>query len=102
MDKMSRIKLSKNSGYSLIELLAVIFIAGTLMSVMSPYAINWLRRQKIISFSKEMKEFVRLVKSEARRARAEAEARGSKRKGENKRVSVIGRDHRGGGRRGSQ
>ena len=68
-----RRSLSEKSGFSLIELVIVIFIAGFLTRITSPYAIQWLRRQQTISYLNEMKEFIRLVRGEARRWSASCE-----------------------------
>ncbi len=64
---------SKNSGFSLIELVLVIFIFGFLITITSPYAIQWLRRQQTISYLNEVKEFIGLVRGEARRWSASCE-----------------------------
>ena len=64
---------SKSSGFSLIELLLVIFIFGFLATITSPYAIQWLRRQQTTSYLNEVKEFIGLVKGEARRWNASCE-----------------------------
>ncbi len=73
MQTYSREIPSKNSGFSLIELLIVIFIFSILTTITSPYAIKWLRRQQTTSYLNEVKEFIGLVRGEARRWSASCE-----------------------------
>ncbi len=67
MNNQSRQNEKYVQAFTLVELLLVVFIAGILMRTSSPSAMEWLRRQQLKSYSNEMKEFIRLVRSEARR-----------------------------------
>tara|TARA_Y100001968_G_scaffold42160_1_gene32171 strand:- start:1147 stop:1728 length:582 start_codon:yes stop_codon:yes gene_type:complete len=54
-------------GFTIPEIIMVLFISVFLISISAPYAINWLRRQRTIVYANEMSEFMLLIKSEARR-----------------------------------
>ena len=61
-------KNKKNiSGFSLVELVVTVGIISTLSGLMLPSFLNWIRIERINSYTRELKEYFRVVRLEARR-----------------------------------
>lgn len=59
--------LKKSSGYSLVELIIVVGMISTLSGLLLPSFLNWVRAEKVNSYTRELREFLRVVRLEARR-----------------------------------
>ena len=63
---LGRDKLNK-SGFSLVELVLIVGIISTLSGLAVPSFLNWVRTEKVNSYTREVKEYFRVVRLEARR-----------------------------------
>ena len=54
-------------GFSLLELLVAISIISITSSLVIPFSLAWLRKEKVNAYTRELSEFFRLVRLEARR-----------------------------------
>ncbi len=55
------------SGFSLVELVIIVGIISTLSGIILPSSLNWLRAERVNSYTRELMEFLRIVRLEARR-----------------------------------
>lgn len=55
------------SGFSLIELIIIVGIISTLSGLALPSFLNWVRTERVNSYTREVKEYFRIVRLEARR-----------------------------------
>ena len=63
-----RMNFIKNeSGFSLLELVVCISIISIISSFVIPFSLSWLRTEKVNAYTRELSEFLRLMKIEARR-----------------------------------
>ena len=65
--KVKFLKDKFNYGFSLLELLVSISIISIISSMVVPYSLSWLRTEKVNSYTRELSEFFRLLRLEARR-----------------------------------
>lgn len=56
-----------NKGFTIVELIIVIAIAGILASIAAPSALKWVDREKQNSYIRELISYLELVKKETRR-----------------------------------
>ena len=69
---MNRIKnrlnyLIKNNGFTIVELIISIGIVSTLSGLILPSFLNWMRSEKVNAYTRELREYIRVVRLEARR-----------------------------------
>ena len=57
----------ENSGYSLVELVVMIGIMSILSGLIIPSSLNWVRSERVNSYTRELREYIRIVRLEARR-----------------------------------
>tara|TARA_Y100001968_G_C19448266_1_gene766756 strand:+ start:4806 stop:5444 length:639 start_codon:yes stop_codon:yes gene_type:complete len=62
-DKIEMLKL----GFSLVELVIILGIISTLSGLIVPSSLNWIRTERVNSYTRELKEYLRIVRLEARR-----------------------------------
>ena len=55
------------SGFSLVELVIIVGIISTLSGLAIPSFLNWVRNERVNSYTREVKEYLRIVRLEARR-----------------------------------
>ena len=55
------------SGFSLVELVIILGIISTLSGLSVPSFLNWVRGERVNSYTREVKEYFRIVRLEARR-----------------------------------
>ena len=55
------------SGFSLVELVIIVGIISTLSGLLLPSFLNWVRNERVNSYTREVKEYFRIVRLEARR-----------------------------------
>ena len=61
-------KSNKNkSGFSLVELIIVLGMISTLSGLALPSFLNWIRLERVNAYTREVKEYFRVVRLEARR-----------------------------------
>ena len=61
-------KIKQNlSGFSLVEMVIIVGIISTLSGLVVPSFLNWIRIERINAYSRELKEYFRIVRLEARR-----------------------------------
>ncbi len=54
-------------GFTLVELIIVVGMMSTLSGLMLPSFLNWIRVEKVNSYTRELREYFRVVKLDARR-----------------------------------
>ena len=66
---MRKIFQEKNnsSGFTIVELIIVVGMISIFSGLMLPSFINWIRIEKVNSYTRELKEYFRVVKLDARR-----------------------------------
>ncbi len=57
----------ERSGFSLVELIITIGIISTLSGFIAPSFLNWVRTERVNSYTRELREYLRVVRLEARR-----------------------------------
>ena len=55
------------SGFSLVELVIIIGMISSLSVLILPSGLNWVRVERVNSYTRELKEYLRVVRLEARR-----------------------------------
>tara|TARA_B100001093_G_scaffold352272_1_gene336728 strand:+ start:1555 stop:2178 length:624 start_codon:yes stop_codon:yes gene_type:complete len=60
-------KIKSCHGFSLLELVVAISIISITSSLVIPFSLSWLRTEKVNAYTRELSEFFRLVRLEARR-----------------------------------
>ena len=58
---------NKSSGFTIIEIIIAVGIFSMLSGLMLPSFLNWIRTEKVNSYTRELGEFFRIVKLDARR-----------------------------------
>ncbi len=61
------INRKKSSGFTLIELIIGIGIMATLSGLVLPSFLNWIRTEKVNAYTRELREYFRVVRLNARR-----------------------------------
>ncbi len=59
--------LVKNDGFTLLELAFTVGIFSLISTLIIPSTINWVRSEKVNAYTRELREFMRSVRLEARR-----------------------------------
>ena len=58
---------NSHSGFTLVELIIAVGMMSTLSGLMLPSFLNWIRVEKVNSYTRELREYFRVVKLDARR-----------------------------------
>ena len=56
-----------NLGFSLVELIIVVGMMSTFSGLILPSFLNWIRTEKVNAYTRELREYLRVVRLEARR-----------------------------------
>ena len=56
-----------NSGYTLIELIIVVGMISTFSGLILPSFINWIKNEQVNSYTRELREYLRVIRLDARR-----------------------------------
>lgn len=68
MPNISQImKIIKNKGFTIVEIIIAIGIMSTLSGLILPSYLNWMRSEKVNAYTREIREYLRVVRLEARR-----------------------------------
>jgi len=67
MYKFSIKKNNKSSGFTIVELIIVVGMISIFSSLSLPSFLNWLRIEKVNSYTRELREYFRVVRLNARR-----------------------------------
>ena len=59
--------INYSSGFTLVELIIVVGMMSTLSGLLLPSFLNWIRVEKVNSYTRELREYFRVVKLDARR-----------------------------------
>ena len=54
-------------GFSIVELIIVVGIISTLSSLTLPSFLNWIRAERVNAYTRELQEYLRIIRLEARR-----------------------------------
>ncbi len=65
--KMGKNKIRMNNGYSLNELIVALFISSFVSSLSIPVTLNWMRIERINSYTRELYQYITLIRRESRR-----------------------------------
>ena len=57
----------KDKGFTLLELIIVVGMISTLSGLVLPSFLNWIRTEKVNSYTRELREYFRVVRLDARR-----------------------------------
>ena len=60
-------RLKKNGGFTLVELIIAVGMISTLSGFVLPSFLNWIRTEKVNSYTRELREYFRVVRLDARR-----------------------------------
>ncbi len=60
-------KKYNQDGFTIIELIVVIFLASFLSALSVPSVLNWKRNQDVNAYTRELSQFIRLVRKDSRR-----------------------------------
>ena len=66
-DKTKLIFRIQNSGFTIVELIIAIGMMSILSGLIFPSFINWIRTEKVNSYTRELKEYFRVVRLNSRR-----------------------------------
>ena len=64
---VNQMKIYSKDGFTIIELIVVIFLAGFLSALSIPSVLNWKRSQDVNAYTRELSQFIRLVRKDSRR-----------------------------------
>ena len=64
-NKLKRFK--KKGGFTLVELIIVVGMISTLSGFVLPSFLNWIRTEKVNSYTRELREYLRVIRLDARR-----------------------------------
>ena len=67
MKKLKKINIFFNSGYTLVEIIIVVGMISTLSGLILPSFLNWVRTEKVNSYTRELREYFRVIRLDARR-----------------------------------
>ena len=67
MFKKNKKNIHNNSGYTLVELIIVVGMISTFSGLILPNFINWIKNEKVNSYTRELREYFRVIKLDARR-----------------------------------
>ena len=67
MNNINNIFKEKTSGFTLIELIIGIGMMATLSGLIFPSFLNWIRTEKVNAYTRELREYFRVVRLNARR-----------------------------------
>ena len=56
-----------NAGFTLVELIITVGMMSVLSGAIFPSFLNWIRTEKVNSYTRELKEYFRVIKLDARR-----------------------------------
>ena len=66
--KIFQLKIdNKSAGFTLVELIISIGMMSILSGLVLPSFLNWIRTEKVNSYTRELKEYFRVIKLDARR-----------------------------------
>ena len=57
----------KSLGFTLVELIIVVGMISIFSGLMLPSFLNWIRAEKVNSYTRELREYLRVVRLNARR-----------------------------------
>ena len=57
--------INYSSGFTLVELIIVVGMMSTLSGLLLPSFLNWIRVEKVNSYTRELREYFRVVKLDA-------------------------------------
>ena len=60
-------KNNYSAGFTIVELIIVVGMISTFSGLMLPSFLNWIRTEKVNSYTRELREYFRVVRLEARR-----------------------------------
>ena len=60
-------RMQGKDGFSLVELVIILGMISTLSGIAIPSFLNWVRVERVNSYTRELKEYLRIVRLEARR-----------------------------------
>ena len=67
LKRFQKNKINYSKGFSLLELVVAISIISITSSFVIPYSLAWIRIERVNAYTRELSEFFRLVRLEARR-----------------------------------
>ena len=67
MFKKNKKNVYINSGYTLVELIIVVGMISTFSGLILPSFINWIKNEQVNSYTRELREYLRVIKLDARR-----------------------------------
>ena len=67
MFKKNKKNIRYNSGYTLVELIIVVGMISTFSGLILPNFINWIKNEKVNSYTRELREYLRVIRLDARR-----------------------------------
>ena len=65
--KVFKLKMNNNSGFTLVELIIAVGMMSVLSGLVLPSFLNLIRTEKVNSYTRELKEYFRVIKLDARR-----------------------------------
>ena len=64
---MFKKNIHNNSGYTLVELIIVVGMISTFSGLILPSFINWINNEQVNSYTRELREYFRVIRLDARR-----------------------------------
>ena len=64
---MFKKNIHNNSGYTLVELIIVVGMISTFSGLILPSFLNWIKTEEVNSYTRELREYFRVVRLDARR-----------------------------------